>query len=171
MIKRTPQFIAANLYVTIDAIGFNVNGGSQYASWIRELVSVSVTNVYPSVTAEISLPHNVRPCNVVDMDNIEDAEVLGSIHTHEVWGYTHKNEDVQTYMDEAIKMDDTWNVYEEFINNDGLEDNPEFFDEQRVENNTDACPIPNPTPEWFTLNTWDNIHDPSASMETCLTSW
>ena len=28
VIKRTPQFIAANLYVTIDAIGFNVNGGS-----------------------------------------------------------------------------------------------------------------------------------------------
>lgn len=105
------------------------------------------------------------------MDNIEDVEVLGSFYTHEVRGYTHKNEDVQTYMDEAIKMDDTWNVYEEFINNDGLEDNPEFFDEQRVENNMDACPIPNPTPEWFTSNTWDNIHDPSASMETCLTSW
>ena len=28
VIKRTPQFIASNLYVTIDAIGFNVNGGS-----------------------------------------------------------------------------------------------------------------------------------------------
>ena len=28
VIKQTPQFIASNLYVTIDAIGFNVNGGS-----------------------------------------------------------------------------------------------------------------------------------------------
>ena len=62
------------------------------------------------------------------MDNIEDAEVLGSIHTREGWGYTHGNEDVQTYMDEAIEMDDNRDVYEEFIDNDRPEDNPVFLD-------------------------------------------
>jgi len=99
VIKRAPQFIASDLYVTVDAIGFNVDGGSQE--------SVPVTNVYPSVTVETSLPYNIRPCNAVDMDNIEDVEVLRSIHTREVRGYTHGNEDVQTYMDEAIEIDDT----------------------------------------------------------------
>ena len=129
------------------------------------------TNVYPSVTAEMSLPYNIRPCNAVDMDNTENAEVLRSIHTREVQGRIDGNEYVQTYMDEAIEMDDTRDVYEEWIDNDGSEDNPEFLDELQVENNVDACPIPNPTPEWFTSNTWDNIHDPSPSMETCPTSW
>ena len=127
--------------------------------------------MYPSITAETSFPYNVRPRNAVDKNNIKDAKVLGSIHTHEVWGYTHRNEDVQTYMVEAIEMDVTWDVYEEFIDNDGPEDNLEFLDELQVENNVDTCPIPKPTPEWFTSNTWDNIHDPSPSMETCLKSW
>ncbi|KAF3957539.1 hypothetical protein CMV_017459 [Castanea mollissima] len=68
-------------------------------------------------------------------------------------------------------MDDTRDVYEEFINNDGPEDNLKFLDELQVENNVDACPNPNPNPEWFTSNTWDNVHDPSPSMETGLMSW
>ena len=80
------------------------------------------------------------------MDNIEDAKVLGFIHTREVWRSTRGNEDVQTYMDEAIDIDDTRDVYKEFIDNDGLKDNPEFLDELQVENNVEACPIPNPTP-------------------------
>ena len=48
------------------------------------------------------------------MDNIEDAEVLGSIHTREGQGCTHRNEDIQTYLDEAIEMDDTRDVYEKY---------------------------------------------------------
>ena len=98
------------------------------------------------------------------MDNTEDAEVLGSIQTHEGRGYTHGNEDIQTYLDEAIEMDDTRDVYEEFIDNDGPIDNLEFLDELQPENNVDAWPNPNPNPEWFTLNTWDDIHDPSPSL-------
>ena len=109
--------------------------------------------MYLSITVETSFPYNVRPRNAVDKDNIKDADVLRSIHTHEVRGYTHKNEDVQTYMDEAIEIDDTWDVYEEFIDNDGPEDTPEFLDELQVKNTVDACPILNPTPKWFTLNT------------------
>nr|POF05039.1 hypothetical protein CFP56_23574 [Quercus suber] len=56
-------------------------------------------------------------------------------------------------------------MYEEFIDNEGLKDNPEFVDELQVENNVNACPNPNPNPDWFTSNTWDNIHDPSPSLE------
>ena len=68
-------------------------------------------------------------------------------------------------------MDDTRYVYEEFIENDEPKHNPIFLDEPLVENNVDACPIPNRTPKWFTSNTWDNIHNSSPSMVTCLTSW
>ena len=41
------------------------------------------------------------------MDNTENAEMLGSIHTREDQGYTHRNEDIQTYLDEATEMDDS----------------------------------------------------------------
>ena len=75
------------------------------------------------------------------MDNIEDAEVLGSIHTREGQGCTHRNEDIQTYLDEAIEMEDTRDVYEEFIDNDGPVDNPEFLDELQPKNNVDASSI------------------------------
>nr|POE45753.1 hypothetical protein CFP56_47334 [Quercus suber] len=155
VIKQTPQFIGYDLYVTVDTVGFNVDGGSQYASRARQQESVPVTIVYPSVTAEMSLPYNVGPYNAVAVDNIEDAKV-----------YTHGNEDIQTNFDGAIEMDDTRDMYEEFIDNDGQEKNPEFLDEVEVENNVDACPNLNPNPDWFTLNTWDNIHDPSPFLET-----
>ena len=56
-------------------------------------------------------------------------------------------------MDEAFNIDANRDVYEEFIDNDSAEDNPEFFDELQVEHNVDTCPILNPTPEWFTANT------------------
>ena len=153
VIKWAGQFIGSDLYVIVDTIGFNIDGGSQYASRAGEQEAVPVTVVYPSVTAETSLPYAVQPCNVVSMENIEDVEVLGSIQTREGRGYTHGNEDIQTYLDEAIEMDDTRDVYEEFIDNDGPVDNQEFLDELEVENNVDACPNPNPNLEWFTSNT------------------
>ena len=117
------------------------------------------------------MPYNVHPCDEANLDDIEEAEVLGAIHTHEVQGSIHGNEHVQTYMDKAFDIDASWDIYKEFIDNDDVEDNLEFLHELQVEHTVHACPIPNPTLEWFTLNTWDNIHDPSPSMETCLTSW
>ena len=83
VIKRARQFIGSDLYVTIHTVGLNVDGGSQYASRVGEQESVPVTVVYPSVTPGTSLPYNFQPWNGVAMDNTEDAEVLGSIHTRE----------------------------------------------------------------------------------------
>lgn len=62
-------------------------------------------------------------------------------------------------------------MYKDFIDNDGVKDIVEFLDELHVEDKMKACPILNPTPEWFTANMWDNIHDPSPSMKTYVTSW
>ena len=110
MIKRGGQFIVFGLYVTVHIVGFNVDGGSQYASRVGEQESVLVTVVYPSDTPGTSLPYNFQPWNGVAMDNTEDTEVLGSIHTREGQGCTHRNEDIQTYLDEAIEMDNTRDV-------------------------------------------------------------
>ena len=75
VIKWVGQFIGSDLYVTVHTVGFNVDGGSQYASRVGEQESVPVTVVYPSVIARTSLPYNSEPWNAIAMDNIEDAEV------------------------------------------------------------------------------------------------
>ena len=36
VIKRAGQFIGSDLYVTIHTVGFNVDGGSQYAIRVEE---------------------------------------------------------------------------------------------------------------------------------------
>ena len=105
------------------------------------------------------------------MDNIEKAKVLAAIHMNEVCDCSHENEYVQSNVDDAYDIYARQDVYEEFIDNDGVEDNVEFFDELHVEDNMETCPILDPTPEWFTENMWDNIHDPSPSTEMCVTSW
>ena len=68
-------------------------------------------------------------------------------------------------------MDDTRDVYEKFIDNDGLLDNPKFLDELQPENNVNASPNPNPNPKWFTSNIWDDIHDPLPCLEIGMMSW
>nr|POF15809.1 hypothetical protein CFP56_18014 [Quercus suber] len=40
-----------------------------------------------------------------------------------------------------------------------------------VEENRDTCPGLDPTPEWFTKNTWDKMFDPSPIMQAEVSSW
>ena len=47
VIKRTPQFIASDLYVTIEAIGFHASASSQHGS-----------DVQPSFANAMPLPYN-----------------------------------------------------------------------------------------------------------------
>ena len=69
-------------------------------------------------------------------------------------------------MDGRLDIDTSRDVYEEFIDKDGPVDNQEVLD------NEEACPNTVPIPEWFTSNIWDNINDPSPSMDAGhLTSW
>ena len=98
------------------------------------------------------------------MDNTEEAEVLGATQTHDVGGSSHAYEHVQAYMDGGLDIDASQDVYKEFIDNDGLVDNPEVLDDLQVEHNEEAFPNTVPILEWFTSNTWDNINDPSPSL-------
>ena len=75
-------------------------------------------------------------------------------------------------MDGRLDIDASRDVYEEFIDNDGPVDNAEVGDELQIKYNEEDCPSTVPIPEWFTLNTWDNINDPSPALGTRqLTSW
>nr|POF12328.1 hypothetical protein CFP56_73629 [Quercus suber] len=120
----------------------------------------SPLNVYPSIADATPLPYNTQSCNAVDdLDNTGEAELLGTTQTHDVGGSSHAYDDVQAYMDGRLDIDASRDVCEEFIDNDGLMDNPEVLD------NKEACPNTVPILEWFTSNIWDNINDPSPSLD------
>ena len=133
VIKRTPQFIAFDLYVIVEAVGFHACASSQYGSEVEEPHSSSL-DVHPSFADATPLPYNTQPCSAVnDLDNTKEAEVLGTTQTHDVGGSIHAYEHVQAYMDGRLDINPTRDVYEEFIDNDGSVDNPKVLDEPQVE--------------------------------------
>ena len=80
----------------------------------------SPLDVYPSIANATHLPYNTQPCSVVDdLDNTEEAEVLGATQTHDMGRSSHAYEHVQAYMDRGIDIDTSRDEYEEFIDTDG----------------------------------------------------
>ena len=65
VINQTPQFIASNLYVTVEVVGFHAGASSQHASGVEEPHS-SPLDVYPSIVDATPLPYNTQPCNAID---------------------------------------------------------------------------------------------------------
>nr|POE44678.1 hypothetical protein CFP56_77752 [Quercus suber] len=168
VIKRTPQFIASDLYVTIEPIGFHDGGNSQHASGVEEPRS-GYLHVQPSFADAMPLPYNTEPCSAVD--HLDNTELLGATQTHDVGGSTHAYEHVEAYMDRGIDIDASRDVYEEFIDTDGPVDEAEVLDGTQLKDDEEDCPII-VIPGWFTSNTWDNINDPSPALAPEeLTSW
>ncbi|XP_065616488.1 uncharacterized protein LOC136061944 [Quercus suber] len=127
-------------------------------------------DVQPSFADATPLPYNNQPCSAID--DVDETEVLGATHTHDMGGSSHTYEHVQADMDRGIDIDTSRDVYKEFIDIDGLVDDAEVLDVPLIENNEKDCPTTVPIPEWFTSNTWDNIKDPSPALGTGhLTSW
>ena len=57
VIKRTPQFIASDLYVTVEAVGFHASASSQHGSGVEEPHSLPL-DVQPSFADAMPLPYN-----------------------------------------------------------------------------------------------------------------
>ena len=53
----------------------------------------------------------------------------------------------------------------------GEHEDVDHIEDVVVEENRDTCPGPDPTSEWFTKNTWDNMFDPSLVMQAEVLSW
>ncbi|XP_023916275.1 uncharacterized protein LOC112027857 [Quercus suber] len=169
VIKWTPQFIASDLYVIIEAVGFYAGASLQHDSGVEALHS-SPLDVQPYFADATPLPYNNQPCSAVD--DVDKTKVLGATHTHDVGGSSHTYEHVQADMDGGIDIDASRDVYEEFIDIDGVVDDAEVLDVPLIKNNEEDCPTTVPIPEWFTSNTWDNIKDPSPALDTGhLKSW
>ena len=50
----------------------------------------------------------------------------------------------------------------------GEHEDVDGIEEVLAEENRDICPSPDPTSEWFTKNTWDNMFDLSLVMQTAV---
>nr|POF20178.1 hypothetical protein CFP56_56865 [Quercus suber] len=169
VIKQTPQFIASDLYVTVEVVGFHVSASSQHGNGVKAPHS-SLLDVQPFFTDAMPLPYNKQPCSAVD--DVDKTEVLGATHTHDVGGSSHTYKHVQADMDGGIDIDASRDMYKEFIDTDGVVDDAEALDVPLIENNEKDCLTTIPILEWFISNTWDNIKDPSPALGTGhLTSW
>ena len=102
MIKRSLQFIASDLYVTVEAVGFHAGASSQHGSGVEEPHSLPL-DVQPSFADAMPLPYNTQSCSAVD--DLDNTEVLGATQTHDVGGSSHTYEHVQAYMDGGIDID------------------------------------------------------------------
>ena len=136
VIKQTPQFIAFDLYVTVEAVGFHASASSQHGSGVEEPHSSSL-DVHPSFANAMPFPYNNQPCSAVD--HLDNTEVVGATHTHDVGGSSHTYEHVQADMDGRIDIDASQDVYEEFIDTDGPVDDTEVLDVPLIENNEENC--------------------------------
>ena len=81
VIKRTPQFIASDLYVTVEAVGFHGSASSQHANGVEEPHSLSV-DVHPPFAYATPFPYNNQPCSSVD--HLDNTEVVGTTNTHDM---------------------------------------------------------------------------------------
>ena len=75
---------------------------------------------------------------------------------------TSENEDDHGLGDDATHIDVTRDDFEELLGTIG---------DVVVEENRETCLSPDPTPEWFTKNTWDNMFDPSPIMQAEVLPW
>ena len=53
----------------------------------------------------------------------------------------------------------------------GEHEDVDHIEDVVVEENRETCPDPDPTSEWFTQNTWDNMFDPSPVMQAEVLPW
>lgn len=84
---------------------------------------------------------------------------------------TSKNEDDYGLGNDATHIDVTMDDFEELLDTMGEHEDVDHIEEVVVEENRDTCPDPDPTSEWFTKNTWDNMFDPSPIIQAEVSSW
>ena len=84
---------------------------------------------------------------------------------------TSENEDDHGLGDDATHIDVTRDDFEELLGTIGEHEDVDHIENVVVEENRETCLSPDPTPEWFTKNTWDNMFDPSPIMQAEVLPW
>nr|POF24521.1 gdsl esterase/lipase [Quercus suber] len=148
-------FVASELYVTVEPTIVEVGEGSQHIVFDGSEPWQTFAGVN-STEEEEGPPH------------VHEGEHLSHDELH---GGTSENEDHDGLGDDATHIDVTRDDFEEFLDTMGEHEDVDHIEDVVVEENRDTCPGPDPTPEWFTKNTWDNMFDPSPVMQAEVSSW
>ena len=107
------------------------------------------------------------------MNSIEEEIGPQQVHEREHLshdGGTSENEDDHGLGDDATHIV-TRDDFEELLDTMGDHEDVDHIKEVVVEENRVTCLDPDPMPEWFTKNTWDNMFDPSLVMQAKVSSW
>ena len=99
---------------------------------------------------------------------VHDGEHLADDELHR--GTSDNNQNYHRLDDDASQIDVTRDDFEELLDTMGEHEDVDHI-EDVVEENRETCPDPDPTPEWFTQNTWDNVFDPSPVMQAEALPW
>nr|POF01638.1 hypothetical protein CFP56_74839 [Quercus suber] len=105
---------------------------------------------------------------IVKAGEVHEEEHLSHDELH---GGTSENEDEHGLGDDATHIDVTRDGFEEFLDTMGEHKDVDHIEDVVIEENRDTCLDPDPMLEWFTINTWDNMFDPSPVMQVEVSSW
>nr|POE51450.1 coatomer subunit gamma [Quercus suber] len=174
-------FIASELYVTVEPTIVEAREGSQYNvldGTVDEHIDSIPLQSYQGWAENTRDGYGSEPWQTFPgVNSIEEEEGTQEVHegehlSHdELHGGTFENEDDHMLGDDANHIDVTRDDFEEFLDTMGEHEDVDHIEDAIVEENKDTCPGPDPTPEWFIKNPWDNMFDPSPVMQAEVSSW
>ena len=164
-------FVASELYVTVEPTIVEAGEGSQHIvldGTIGEHIESIPLRSYQGCAENTGDGYGNEPWQPFPGVNSTEGEHLSHDELH---GGTFENENDYGVADDATHIDVTRDEFEEFLDTMGEHEDVDHIEDVVVEENRDTCPGPDPTPEWFTKNTWDNMFDPSPVMQAEVSSW
>ena len=174
-------FIASDLYVTVEPTTVKAGEGSQHIildgridEHINSIPERSyqgcAKNTRDGYGSELwqTFPHVNSTKEEEGLQQVHEGEHLSNDELHKG---TSENEDDHGLGDDATHIDVTRDDFEELLDTMGEHENVDHIEDVVVEENRETCPGPDPTPEWFTKNTWDNVFDPSPVIQAEVLSW
>ena len=173
-------FVASELYVTIEPATIEAGESSQHTvldGTVDEHIDSIPLQSYQGYTENTGDGYGSEPWQTFPHVN-STGEEDGPQQVHEgehlshdeLHGGTSENEDDHGLGDDATHIDVTRDDFEEFLDTMGDDEDVDHIEDVVVGENRDTCPPPDPTPEWFTQNTWDNMCDPSPVMQAEVSS-
>ncbi|XP_065634361.1 uncharacterized protein LOC112038773 [Quercus suber] len=165
IVYRAPQLVVGTqvFYNSLLLLG----GTEVKMMWevVQQMMVKGFVASEPYVTVEPAIVEAGEVSQHTVFDGTVDEHVE-SISLQSYQGGTSENED-----DDANHIDVTRDNFEEFLDAMGEHEDVDHIEDVVVEKNRDTCPGPDPTPEWFTKNTRDNMFNPSPVMQAEVSSW
>ncbi|KAL0012595.1 hypothetical protein SO802_007703 [Lithocarpus litseifolius] len=174
-------FIGSDLYVTVEPAVVEAGESSQHTvldGTVNEHIDSIPLQSYQGWAENTGDGYGSEPWQTFPhVNSTEEEEGPQQVHEgeplspDELHGGTSPSFEDDGLGDDATNIDVTRDDFEELLDTMGEHEDVDHIEDVVVEENRDTCPGPDPTPEWFTKNTWDNMFDPSPVMQAEVSSW